>query len=72
MNQRLKILGFSVLCVVKSGSFSKCSLVFEEASKAEGHKLEDRLQNKNEGEDVVTDLQCLVQLLWMSGRKITL
>lgn len=45
-------------------------LVLEEASEAEGHQLEDGLQNKDEGEDVVTDLQCLGQLLRMSGRVI--
>lgn len=49
-------------------SFKKHVLVFEEASEAEGRQLEDRLQNKDEGEDVVTDLQRLVQLLRMSGR----
>lgn len=38
-------------------------LVLEEASEAEGNQLEDRLQHKNESEDVVTDLQCFIQLL---------
>lgn len=30
-------------------------LVLEEAAESKGHKLEDRLQNKDEGEDVVAD-----------------
>ncbi len=45
-------------------------LVLEEASEAEGRQLEDRLQNEDEGEDVVADLQRLLQLLRMSVRDI--
>lgn len=38
-------------------------LVLEEAPKSKGHQLEDRFQNKDEGEDVVADLQRVVKLL---------
>ena len=37
--------------------------VLEEASEPEGHQLEDRLQDKDQGENVVADLQRLIQLL---------
>ena len=41
----------------------KYSLVFKEASEPKRHQLEDGFQNEDEGEDVVTDRQRLLQLL---------
>lgn len=45
-------------------------LILEEASEAEGHQLQDGLQDEDDGEDVVTDRQRLFQLLRMSGREM--
>lgn len=58
----------SKLLLWEAWQLFKYWLVLEEAPEAEGHQLEDGLQDKDEGEDVVTDLQSLGQLLGMSGR----